>query len=259
MMPRRAREKSSTGIYHIMLRGANRQEIFHEEEDNIRFLLILDKYTKESEATVLGWCLMDNHVHLLLREGIEDLSSTMKRIGVSFVWYYNNKYKTTGHLFQDRFKSERVEKDEYLLTVLRYIHQNPVKAGMVNKIEDWKWSSCLGYYGRDSFPKDLLAKDCILQMFYKDSSNAAILKFKEFNETVSHEICLDDELKVRLTDQEARAEILKRISEPEIAQVKSLAKPEKDRIFRKVKGIEGVSQRQVARILGVAPSLLSKA
>lgn len=241
-----------------MLRGANRQEIFHEDEDNIRFLLILDKYTKESEATVYGWCLMDNHVHLLLREGIEDLSSTIKKIGVSFVWYYNNKYKTTGHLFQDRFKSERVEKDEYLLTVLRYIHQNPVKARMVNKVEDWKWSSCLGYYGRDSFSKGLLAKNFILQMFSEDNSNAAIVRFREFNETVNNELCLDDEIKVRLSDQEARVEILKRIGELEIAQVKSLAKLEKDGIFRKVKRIEGVSQRQVARILGVAPSLLSK-
>ena len=108
-MPRRAREKSNSGIYHIMLRGANRQEIFHEDEDNLRFLVILDKYSRQSEAKVYGWCLMDNHVHILLREGLEELSLTMKRVGVSFVWYYNNKYETTGHLFQDRFKSEKVE------------------------------------------------------------------------------------------------------------------------------------------------------
>jgi putative transposase len=89
---------------------------------------------------------MSNHVHLLLREGSEDISITMKRIGVSFVSYYNWKYWTTGHLFQDRFKSENMETTEYLLTVTRYIHQNPIKAGIANKVDEWRWSSCVGYF-----------------------------------------------------------------------------------------------------------------
>lgn len=258
-MPRRAREKSESGIYHIMLRGANRQEFFHEDEDNIKFLEILEKYTRESVAKVHGWCLMDNHVHLLLREGHEEVSTTMKRIGVSFVWYYNWKYKTTGHLFQDRFKSEKVESDEYLLTVLRYIHQNPVKAGMVKSVEDWKWSSCHGYYGGNSFPLALLAKDLILEMFSPKDMTTAVTRFKAFNETTCSDVCLDDELRTRLTDKEARQEMHRQIEGIEIAKLKSLPKVERDEIFRKVKRIEGVSQRQAARILGVAPSLIARA
>lgn len=109
-MPRRAREKSESKIYHVMLRGANRQEIFHDEEDYLRFLETLEKLKKKAEIKVYGWCLMGNHVHLLMGEGREELSTTMKRIGVSFAWYYNWKYNTTGHLFQDRFRSEKVEK-----------------------------------------------------------------------------------------------------------------------------------------------------
>lgn len=93
---------------------------------------------------------MNNHVHLLLREGNEEISTTMKRIGVSFVWHYNLKYGTTGHLFQDRFKSENVETGRYLLTVIRYIHQNPVKAGIVQRPDQWKWSSCIDYYNNTS-------------------------------------------------------------------------------------------------------------
>ena len=76
-MPRQAREKSESGIYHIILRGANRQEIFHEDEDNIRFLATLEKYTQKSAMKVYGWCLMDNHLHLLLGEGSEELAVTM--------------------------------------------------------------------------------------------------------------------------------------------------------------------------------------
>ncbi|MEG6521518.1 transposase [Desulfotomaculum sp. 1211_IL3151] len=83
-MLRRAREKSETGIYHIMVRGANRQEIFHDDEDRLRFLETLDRIKITSEMKVYGWCLMNNHVHLLLEEANEDISITMKRLGVSF-------------------------------------------------------------------------------------------------------------------------------------------------------------------------------
>ena len=141
-MSRHAREKSKSGIYHIILRGANKQELFHDDEDKSRFLETLDRYKMESKLKVYGWCLMGNHVHLLIGEGKENLSVTMKRIGVSFVAFYNWKYNTTGHLFQDRFKSENVEDDEYLVTVIRYIHQNPVNAGLTGKPSEWKWSSC---------------------------------------------------------------------------------------------------------------------
>ncbi|WP_231889827.1 transposase [Oceanobacillus sp. Castelsardo] len=167
-MPRKARVRSKSGIYHIILRGANRQEIFHDEEDSMRFLQTIEKYKAKSEMNIFAWCLMSNHVHLLIKEGNENISITMKRIGVSFVSYYNWKYRTIGHLFQDRFKSENVETKQYLLTVTRYIHQNPVKAGIVGRVVEWKWSSCLCYYDKDYFPNHLLDKDFILGMFSVD-------------------------------------------------------------------------------------------
>ncbi|WP_404330329.1 transposase [Mesobacillus maritimus] len=109
VMPREARQKSTSGVYHVMLRGANRQEIFHDDEDRMKFLNCLKKYKGIAKFNLYAWCLMDNHVHLLLKEGEEELATTMKRIGVSYVSFYNWKYCTTGHLFQDRFKSECVE------------------------------------------------------------------------------------------------------------------------------------------------------
>lgn len=259
-MPRRAREKSETGIYHIMIRGANRQEIFHDDEDRLRFLETLDRIKITSEIKVYGWCLMNNHVHLLLEEVNEDISITMKRLGVSFVWYYNQKYKTTGHLFQDRFKSENVESDKYLLTIIRYIHQNPVKAHLVKRVEQWRWSSCLGYYDGKVYPENLLDNDLILKMFSKDA-NEAREKFKQFNEQENNDNCLDDIIneKVKLSDEEARLEILKVIDGIEIAQVKSFPKKERDQVLQKIKGIEKITQRQAARILGVSPNLIFKA
>jgi putative transposase len=135
-MPRQSRQRSETGIYHIMLRGINRQEIFHDDIDRVRFLETLKKYKKKCEMKVYGWCLMNNHIHLLLHEGKENISITIKRIGVSFAWYHNLKYNKIGHLFQDRFRSEKVENDEYFLSVIRYIHQNPLKAMLIKNADE---------------------------------------------------------------------------------------------------------------------------
>ncbi len=88
-MPRVAREKSETGIYHVILRGINRQTIFEDEEDAIKFLQILNKYRQRSECKIYAYCLMGNHVHILIREGKEELGMTMKRMGVSYVHWYN--------------------------------------------------------------------------------------------------------------------------------------------------------------------------
>ena len=125
-MPRQARKRAESGIYHVMLRGINQQRIFEDEEDNQRFLQILRECKEIGGFMLLAYCLMGNHVHLLIKEGTESLEQIFKRIGGRFVYWYNVKYQRVGHLFQDRFKSEPVDTDAYLLTVIRYIHQNPV-------------------------------------------------------------------------------------------------------------------------------------
>ncbi|SES89808.1 REP element-mobilizing transposase RayT [Oceanobacillus limi] len=258
-MPRKAREKSKSGTYHIMLRGANRQEIYHDDVDCMKFLEIVEKYKATTEIKVYAWCLMNNHVHLLLKEGNEEISTTMKRIGVSYVVYYNNKYATTGHLFQDRFRSENVETSRYLLTVTRYIHQNPVKAGIVNQVDGWRWSSCLGYYGNYCFPKNLLDKELVLGMFSTEQASA-VEKFKLYNETKNDDDCLDEHvMRRRKTDEEARIVIKQLLGTTKIQHVKSLPKEKRTEVFQKIKELDGVSQRQAARILGVSVNLIFKA
>jgi len=138
-MPRSARKKSKSGIYHIILRGVNRQTIFEDEEDTEKFLETLAEYKKENGYKTYAYCLMGNHIHLLIKEEKEDLGIAMRRIGASFVYWYNWKYDRTGHLFQDRYKSEVVEDEKYLLTVLRYIHQNPIKADLVKDIKEYSF------------------------------------------------------------------------------------------------------------------------
>ncbi|EOR24841.1 TPA: transposase [Yersinia enterocolitica] len=260
-MPRKAREKSSTKTYHIILRGANKQLIFHEEADRMNFLAILKKYKQRSEISIYAWCLMDNHVHLVIKEGNEDISDTMKRIGVSYVYYFNQKYKTNGPLFQDRFRSECVESTRYLLTVIRYIHQNPVQAGLVIYPDKWEWSSCSAYYGKKENSSTLLDNTEIMKMFSNEHGESKE-SFKAFNEAKHYDVCLEDKTgeRIRLTDEQAVLEIKKIISPIEIPNVRKLPRETRNEIIRQINHqLKGLSQRQTARIFGMSPKVIQKA
>ena len=132
----------------------------------------------EEKSDIYAYCLMDNHVHLLLHEEGTDIARLMKRINVSFVYYFNKKYKRVGHLFQDRFKSENVDSEDYLLAAVRYIHNNPVKAGIVNSPEKYLWSS---YYDYINIKKrnDVIT-DKILNIFSGNIS-VAVKQFIDFS------------------------------------------------------------------------------
>jgi len=195
-MPRSMRKRSETGIYHVMIRGINQQVIFNDEEDSEKFLEVLKECKAISEYEIYAYCLMNNHVHILLKEGKEELGQIFKRIGVRYVYWYNWKYYRRGHLFQDRFKSEPVEDEEYLLTVLRYIHQNPLKAGIVKDIGEYKYSSYNEYIKNDT--NNLVDKDFIFGIIDKDS-------FVEYNNEKSEEKCMEyDYSDFKITDKMPR-------------------------------------------------------
>ena len=167
-MPRQARKKSSAGIYHIMLRGVNQQQIFEEQEDCDKFLQVLKDCKAISEFKLFAYCLMGNHIHILLQETDEPIELLMKRIATRFVYWYNIKYKRSGHLFQDRFKSEPVEDDAYFLTVLRYIHQNPLKAGLCKNVNGYEYSSYNEYlHSPKIISKEMIIQHMTLQEFVK--------------------------------------------------------------------------------------------
>ena len=140
-MPRTARAQSESGYYHVMLRGNERRDIFLDDEDRERYLHLLAKQVTNESIDIIAYCLMDNHLHLLIHDKGDKMASAMRSIGVSYAGYFNKKNNRIGHLFQDRFKSEAIEDDTYLFAALRYIHQNPVKAGMCSKAEEYTWSS----------------------------------------------------------------------------------------------------------------------
>src|SRR5690554_6078475 len=194
-MPRTGRKKSKTGIYHIILRGINKQIIFEDQEDGEKFLETLFSFKEKGGYRIYGYCLMSNHIHLLLKEEKEDLGIVMRRIGASYVYWYNWKYDRIGHLFQDRYRSEVVEDDKYLLTVLRYIHQNPLKANIVRDISKYQWSSYNEYIRKNR----MVDIDFILDIFSRVRGKAIYL-FKEFHRENTDDQCLDIVETIRLKD-----------------------------------------------------------
>ena len=142
-MSRKARVYNEGDYFHVMLRGINKQDIFYDDNDRERFLETIKRFSAETDVVIIAWCLMNNHVHILLKaDGSPALF--MKKLGCSYVPYFNKKYGRVGHLFQDRYKSETIRDDKYLLAVVRYIHMNPEKAHICKMI-DYPWSSYSEY------------------------------------------------------------------------------------------------------------------
>lgn len=256
-MPRTARRKSETGIYHIMVRGINHQEIFHDEEDHLRYLKTLEQFAGKTGSTILGYCLMGNHLHLLIKEGHESISVFMKRLGTSYAYWYNLKYERVGHVFQDRFKSESVEDDAYLLTVIRYIHQNPVKAGIVKKVQEYRWSSYPSYVQMEN-PCTVVQTRFILGFFANDRETAK-QGFLQFMEETANDQCLDVGSQIRLSDERLGQEIKRILKGKPVSILQQMEKKERDKILQEIKEIEGSSLRQIARITGLTIHVVFKA
>jgi REP element-mobilizing transposase RayT len=253
-MPRTRRLKSETGIYHVILRGINKQIIFEDDEDHEMFLKTLKQYKTQSQYKLLAYCLMGNHVHLLLKTEKEELGQIFRRIGASYVYWYNHKYNRTGHLFQDRYKSEVVETDAYLFAVLRYIHQNPIKAGIVNKLEEYTWSSYAEYLRLTN--DQYIDQDFVLNLF-DENRTKAIDDFKVFNETKTDDECLDIREKRTISDQEAIKLIKKKYAVGSSSELNHFDGKKRTKCLKFLLK-KGLSERQIARITGISRYVIRK-
>lgn len=253
-MPRVARIESSTGIYHIMMRGNNRQTIFTDEEDNIRFIETLQRYQKVSGYELYAYCLMGNHVHLLLKTVNEPLGITMRRLISSYVIWYNKKHGRIGHLFQGRFKSEPVENDAYLLTVIRYIFQNPVKAKMVRRVGDYKWSNYIDYLEENNNYNTAF----VLSVFDRDKSKAR-RKFVEFVNQKNADKCMDIPEQEPPNDIEAIKIIKEHYGFASAMDVQKLDPQDRNICLKEFKEIHGLTIRQISRLTGVNRGTVQRA
>jgi len=263
-MARQPRQRSGTGIYHVMLRGINRQDIFEDNEDFLRFMdcirgLVLrcdeQGYPLPPLCTFYAYCLMSNHVHLLIREREESVSDTIKRLGVSYSHYYNKKYERTGHLFQDRFKSEPVNDMNYFVTLLRYIHQNPVKAGIVADVDSYPWSSWSEYKTQLSVNQSICAIEHVLKRLPFEDFEVLVreqledgLEILDFDNDGKY-VFSDDDIRVLLNDKYG-------IKNPK--ELQSLPKEQRNDVLNTICDF-GATLRQASRMTGISFGVIRKA
>ncbi len=248
-MPRQARQKSESGIYHVMLKGMDGRNIFLQEGDRKKFLSQMWQAQEKNSFPLLAYCLMDNHVHLLLEED-EALGTIMKRITVGYALWHNHQYGRSGHLFQNRYLSEAVETDEYLVTVARYIHQNPVKAGLVKKANGYQWSSYQQYI--EAYEgKDTQVNPERIKVYFKTKAD-----FETFMNMQTGDKCLDYISTEKVSDEELAAIIQNKY---QVDPGQKLSREERNELIAKVYKTERSSMRQLARVLGVSKSVIEKA
>ena len=148
-MSRLPRKFANSQIYHIILKGIDGQDIFYDDQDKKIFLKQISITKQNFNFIIYAYCLMTNHIHLVIRCKDNLLSKSVQSLAIRYVYYFNKKYERTGSLFQGRFKSKVVESQEYFLELCRYIHRNPEKAGIA-LTQSYKWSSYNEYIGKEN-------------------------------------------------------------------------------------------------------------
>lgn len=241
MMPRHSRQRSVTDVYHIMLRGINRMDIFNEDRDRIMFLHYLKECVEKEHYEVLGFCLMNNHVHLLVKS--DEPGIYMHKLELKYAIWFNDKYERCGHLFQNRYRSEVVETEGYLCRCLRYILQNPVKAGICRSVSEYAWSSYNVYF---SLQKSFVSAGFIKLFFEGKPDFEAYMK-----EITEEKGILED----RIGDQELRRLWMDKVSGHAIT---TLAKSERKRLVEEMLKIPGVGIRQLSRITGMDKGIIHR-
>jgi len=233
-----------------MLRGINQQQIFEDEEDNKKFLEILGICKEISGFELYGYCLMGNHLHLLLKTVNEDLDLIFKRIGARYVYWYNWKYMRSGHLFQDRFKSEPISDDKYFMAALRYIHRNPLQANLCKTPDEYKWSSYRDYTGvRGVY--GITDTELALQI-------AGLDGLKKYTNMSNTDIILDNDVKrVRLTDTEAKTIMIQVCNCGTVESFQSLNTEKRNEYIKKL-SCQGISIRQLNRLTGISKGIIEK-
>lgn len=177
-MPRIRRLIPIKAAMHVMCRGNNKQDIFNVDRDKSYYYSLLRELKKEDKITIFHYCLMNNHLHLVVwLEAESRLSRFMKQVNLTYFNYYNKKYGYSGHLWQDRFKSNIVDTDSYLLQCGKYIELNPVRAGLVGLPEEYRFSS-YNHYTKGKY--DVIITDSPVYLGLSDSTGARRKQYSEF-------------------------------------------------------------------------------
>lgn len=245
-MPRTSRIRSESGFYHVILRGNGKQLLFENDEDRVRFLTSLRDKTQADGISVIAWCLMSNHIHLLLDDPQNNLSHAMHALATAHARHFNDASGHVGAVFQGRFTSVPIKDNEQLLQVVRYIHDNPEKAGIA-PAREYRWSSYREYLSGAHLINDKLVLELI----------GGRGRFEEFsrNERYSGYYVRSGK---RVSDEDAMLAARNVLGDVTPTDVKGLEKARRDDALRALRQA-GLTRKQIERLTGIGASVISRA
>ena len=244
------RQASRSGYYHVVIKGDGGQAIFEDDFDRRTFLRLAERYFAEAGVSVIAWCLMENHVHLVLRDDAEELSVAMHRLGTAYARHYNDRTGRVGHLFRERFMSSPIESESYLLEAVRYVHNNPEKAG-VCRAEEYPWSSYSSYVTPGSSSELTIDTSAVLDLLGGEKN------FAEFVAERGNCMYRPPSGK-RLDDTEARDAATWVLGGTSPVEVKNLPVEHRNELLRELRAA-GLSIRQIERLTGVGRNIAARA
>lgn len=252
-MPRQARKISSTGLYHIYFRGVNHCFLFEERQDYDKFFKILKSVREDIPFQLYAYCLMSNHVHLMmLEEHPGDISLIMGKLLAPYAYWFNRKYLRSGALIANRYKSVCVEEDSYLLSLVRYIHQNPLRAGLATDIAEYRWSSYRDYIESRS----TLTETGIILNYFSSERREAVQAFKAFHAEAGERVqVLKD--KPKRSEEQVHREFLEILKGMEPNTICGLPKTERDGKLAMLRE-RGFTIKQIERETGVSRKIIER-
>ena len=251
-MARQARNQSLTEYYHIIMRGNNRESIFSQQRQKQYFKEFLKEKIEEQLIDIAGYCIMDNHVHIIIKAEIGHLSKAIKSINIKYAMKFNKENRRIGHVFQDRFKSETIEDENYLIQVIKYIHNNPVKAKMVKSPREYRWSSYNEHIGQNIIVSDK-QKEIILDI------NNGINKFVIFHTEQDDNEYLEIKEDIDNYRLEKAQEIIsKYFQEKGISEAKEINRYPQymEELIKKLLNNTKLSHRKIANLLEVSNNIV---
>ena len=276
-MPRRTRLQLPDVAYHVMARGNRKQPIFHDNLDRLRFLRIVERAVDFYTLRVLAYCLMGNHYHLILETPRANVSAAMQYINGRFAQASNRRYAQSGHLFGERFRALIIQREMYLKRAVRYVVRNPVRAGLVTTVEEWRWSSYAATAGFAPLPEWLKA-DWLPWAFGADTLDLARARLVAYvNAPVQRPSKMDPRAEVFGTARfkaQIAAQVQARLADRPLPRGHTLplrptlntlfASTEdslgsRDRIIHVSRAAHGYRLSEIARFLRLHPSTISRA
>lgn len=249
-MPRKARNNQISGYYHVMSQGINKEYIFNKKSYIEKYKELMLKKSKGLDINILSYCIMNNHVHILINTNkISNLSKYMQKLNTTYSNFYNKNNKRVGYVFRDRFLSQEILSEKQLLYCMRYIHYNPVKAGIVKFVSDYQYSSYNEFIG-----KRYIINDKCIKIIFSDLNNYK----KMFRELHDMDNKVYDESFIDIKYKEIK-EYIKYVENKYKLQAKQIKTNKKllEKVIKTARETTSVTVRELAEILEISKSTIS--